>query len=460
MGFSDFMAQHFFASAVDRLVQERLPAAVDNRLSDIGWRKLTGSATRELPMMDHDRSIEVAYWLWKTNPLANFIIEIVTASVMHKGLPYTCKNEAVKAVLDAFWLDPVNRFDINFESHVRELGIFGEQVWPAFVAEQTGRVRLGYVDPAQIDTVYADPQNVKVKIGIKLKSLDGGNNGRKLQIILDSDTEDFLSDEAQTLRDSFNDGQLFFFTVNALTNELRGTSDLFTIADQLDNYEQFMYDSSEKHAQYNSFFWDIEVDGASADDIAKQRENYTPPRTGGAFIHNEKVTANPVSPNMGAPASDKAARMHRNHITGSRGIPEHWYGGGGDVNRATASEMEGPAKKLIGSRAERCKSILDVVFAFVVQQARDANYLKVNDEEAISYEIHTPEVSDKDVDTLSTMLKDVSTSLTAAQSNGWISEQEAAKAFSFFLAFIGYEYDPEADDAVPSGAEDYKDQKD
>ena len=151
------IVKKLFGTEIERQVAERLPAAVGQSLTDIGWRRLTGSPTRELPMMDQERAIEVAYWLWKTNPLGNWIIEVVTAFVAAKGTPYTCDNDDVKAVLDAFWKDPVNRMDIHWENFVRELGIYGEQCWPVFTAEQTGRVRLGYIDPAMIDRVFPDP---------------------------------------------------------------------------------------------------------------------------------------------------------------------------------------------------------------------------------------------------------------------------------------------------------------
>ncbi|MDA8140391.1 MAG: hypothetical protein M0036_17225 [Desulfobacteraceae bacterium] len=451
------IVQKLFGSAIERQVAERLPAAVGLQLDQIGWRRLTGAPTRELAMMDQGRAIEVAYWLWKTNPLAKWIIEVVVAYVAAKGSPYTCANEAVKDVLDEFWQDPVNRMDIHFENFVRELGIYGEQCWPAFVAEQTGRVRLGYIDPALIQSVHCDPHNVKIKVGVVV----GGTNAegpRRLAIVLDDDNEQFLSEAGKALRDSFSDGKCFFFTINALTNEMRGTSDLFTVADHLDNYEQFLFDSGDKHARFNSFFYDITVTGADEKKLATERANYEPPKNGGAFIHNEKVTAQAVNPDFKSEDSQQAARLHRNHILGSLGLPEHWFGGGGDVNRATAAEMDGPARKIIEKRQELVKNMLERMFDYVISSAANARYLRdVPEDELYSYEIQTPEISDKDVAKLSTMLTQVSAALTTAEVQGWISKDEAAKAFAFFLAFVGYEYNPEGQENAPE-YEDYKKQ--
>jgi hypothetical protein len=454
MGIKRFFAEKMLGSEVDRLVSERLPAAVSDQINMIGWRKLTGAPTRELPMMDQARALEVAYWLWKTNPMAKWIIEVTTAFVAAKGLPFTCVNDDVKGVLTDFWEDPVNRMDIHWENFVRELGIYGEQCWPAFVAEQTGRVRLGYVDPAYVQEVFPDPHNVKIKVGLTVGSHDGSCVPRRLRVVLDDENEAFLSREGQVLRESFSDGECFFFTVNALTNEMRGTSDLYTVADHLDAYEQFIFDSAEKYAQFNAFFYDIKVEGADEKKLQEEREKYQPPKTGEAFIHNEKVTAEAVAPDLKSSDSDKAARLHRNHILGAVGIPEHWYGGGGDVNRATATEMDTPARKIIESRQEKVKNMLEMMFDFAISRAEAARYLSgVPEDELYSYEVQTPEISDKDVAKLSTMLTQTASALTAAETNGWISKEEAAKAFAFFLAFVGYEYDPEATEIVPEYAD-------
>jgi len=456
MGLRAAIVKKFLGSEVERQVAERLPAAVGESLEEIGFRRLTGAPTRELPLMVQERAIEVAYWLWKTNPLAKWIIEVVTAFVAAKGMPFTCINDAVQELLKNFWQDSVNRMDMHWENFVRELGIYGEQCWPVFVAEQTGRVRLGYLDPALIDEVFPDPQNVKIKVGLTVKAENGASGGRRLKIVLDAENEDFLSEPGRALRETFTDGQCFFFTVNALTNEMRGSSDLFTVADHLDGYEQFLFDSSDKYARFNSFYYDITVDGADEKKLNDERKNYEPPKTGGAFIHNEKVKSEAISPDLKASDSEKAARLHRNHILGSLGLPEHWFGGGGDVNRATAAEMDAPARKIISARQEKTKNMLEMIFDFVISCAVNARYLTgVPEDELYGYDVQTPEISDKDVAKLSTMLTQVSAALTVAETQGWMPKEEAKKAFAYFLAFIGYEYDPEAEEIAPE-YDDYK----
>ena len=458
MSIVDAVTRKLFDGRINKLVKEQLPAAVSLSLNDVGWRRLTGAPTRELPMMDQGRAIEVAYWLWKTNPMARWIIGVITAFATSRGVPFMSKNEDVKEVLDGFWFDAINRMDLSWEGFVRELGIYGEQCWPVFVAEQTGRVRIGYVDPAHIEIVETDPENVRVKIGVKIGGVNGGRP-RSLRIVLDREVEQFLSPAGKARRDTYSDGQCFYFNINALTNELRGTSDLFTVADHLDNYEQIIWDSSEKHARFNAFYYDITVSGADEAKLDKERSKYQPPKTGEAFIHNEQVKSEAISPDMKSLDSDAAARMHRNHILGAVGLPEHWYGGGGDVNRATASEMGAPALKMIEARQNTTKNMLEIMFDFVIASALESGFLRVPEDEAYDYEVQTPEISDKDVAKLSTMLSQVAQSLVSAETQGWITKDEAAKAYAYFLNFVGYEYTPEegmTDKGLADYAQDYQ----
>jgi hypothetical protein len=445
------------SEGVEAELQVRLQAS-SLAFEEVGWRKLTGDPRRVLPVTTQERMFEICYWLWKTNPLGQFIIEIMTAFVVADGMPFTAENDQVKELLEDFWTDIANQFDIFFEKHVTELGVFGELCLPAFVLSNTGKVRVGYIDPADVDEVITDPHNAKLIIGVQLKRTDA-DAPRKLSVILGKENIEILSPAGQKLLAGFTDGICFYEKVNTLTNEPRGCSDLFVVADHLDGYEQFMADMSEKFAQMNPFYWDVTVEGADADALAKDSAKFRPPKSGGAFVHNEKVKSVAVSPTQNAVDAEKGARLLRNHILGPKGIPEHWVGGGGDVNRATAAEMDLPALKMISRRQKTVKMILKKMFDFVIQSAVDANYLRGVPEEELTYTLQTPEISNKDITKLSASVQSLAVSLSAAQTNRWIDEPTARKMFAFACAFVGFEYDPEKQDIPEAGYQDYKDRR-
>ena len=444
------------SAKVDQEMQARLTATALS-FEEVGFRKLTGNPTRELPVATQERMFEICYWLWKTNPLAQFIIDIIVAFVVEGGMPFTSDNEDVKKLFTEFWGDAANQLDIFFEKHVTELGVFGELCLPVFVLKNTGKVRLGFIDPADIEAVVTDPHNAKLTIGVRLKSMDN-EPARKLAVIIGDEEIEILSAKGQKLYETFTDGQCFYWKVNTLTNEPRGCSDLFVVADHLDGYEQFMADTMEKFSQYNAFYYDVTVEGATNEDLQKQANLYRPPTTGGAFVHNEKVKSQAVSPTQNASDADTGARLLRNHILGPKGIPEHWAGGGGDVNRATASEMDLPVLKMLGRRQQTVKHILEQIADFVILSAINARYLRVAPEDA-TYEIQTPEINSKDIKSQASALESLARSLTAAQSNRWIDEATARKMFAFAAEFVGFKYDPATQQIPEAGYQDYKDGK-
>lgn len=455
MSLKTYIVEKFFGAAIEQAVQERLPAASSGTASDIQWRRLTGSSDRELPVATWQRQVEVCYWLWKTNPLANWIIETLTTFAAGKGFTYTAKNDLVNDLLDGFWFDPVNRMDINLEQMVRELFLYGVQCWPVFRGEQTGRVRLGMIDPAQIVQIYSDPQNAKMLIGVKVQSTHEAVT-RTYRTILPGEAETVISDEARQLREGWTGGECFLFAINRVSNDPYGTSDLFVLADWLDEYEEFVYNYSTKARKQNAYIWDVEVNGGDDATCQKIANDYSVKGDGELRVHNEKVKWNAVAPSLQAIEIKESASVFRNHILGNKSIPEHWYGGG-DVNRNTASESNEPFFALIDSRQNLVKYILESIFTHAIQSALDAGYLNVPEAEAFDFAVNKPEVTNKDLTKISTAVRDIVTTMVAAASQGWLDRENAVKMFAFIIALVGFELDPEDLLETEPGYEDYGD---
>ncbi len=439
MKIKEKIVNRLFGNVIEEKVKERLAAASITDDDETGWRKLTGNTTRDLDPIKQDRMIKIAYWLWENNPMARWLIEILKDFILAEGLPYETKNEKVKELLDDFWYDPLNRMDLYAEKHVRELYLFGELCLPVFTAEQTGKLRLGYIDPAEIDKVETDPENVKATVGIILKS-KAGEEARKLKTILPKDAETILSKKARQMRESYTDGECFFFTVNNVTNSPRGRSELLTVADWLDALEQFMFDYADKWPLLNTFMWDLMVDGAGDKELKEQLRAFTK-KSGSVFAHNEKVTLEAKTPDLKAADAEQGARLFRNHILGGLGFPEHWFGGGGDVNRATSVEMGTPTFKMLSSKQKYVKYIFETIFEYVITKALEANYLKVSEDEAYDYSVITPELCTKDITKNSTSVQQISSALAIAEVNGWVDKETAQKVFALALSFLGMEID-------------------
>jgi len=479
MKIKDKLIDAFLGRVIESKVKDRIKAAsiLDSpNIEDLKWRRLTGNANRELLPTTQDRMIEIAYWLYQTNALAGWLIDITTAFIMAEELPYESKDEDVKGVLDGFWNDPINRMDLYLPKHVSELHIFGELCMPAFVAEQTGRVRLGYVDPAQIGVVVTDPENVKMQIGILTKGWIGEVAGyqinqepKKYSIVLPEEADYVLSPTAKKMRAQFTDGDCFYFSINNVTNSPRGRSSLLSVCDWLDAYEQYLFDFADKWPLQNAFVWDLVVQGGTIEEITKQVNNFSK-KSGSVFGHNEKVTLEAVAPEMKAIDAQTGARMFRNHILGRFGYPEHWYGGGGDVNRATASEMDVPAIKMLSYKQNYIKFALEEILGYQVRQARRARFIPQGEPRKTSgllrgedrgFTVTTPVMQSKDVSKFGSMVQQVATALQQAEMQQWVDKETAQKLFAAIVGFLGVDIDLEevkkniADETFISQNQDY-----
>lgn len=411
-----------------------------------GYRAISDKLqNRSLPSMSQDRMIEICYWLWDNYPMAKWIIGVITGFILAEELPFESYNNKVKEILTDFWYDPVNRFDLYIEKHITELHIFGELMFPAKVSPYTGKLRLGYIDPKLIDEVITDPENCKVKIGIKLKSLPG-ENPKLYKIIFEKDVENFLSNQAKVLRKSFSYGDCFFFSINNVTNSPRGRSELLTVADWIDVYENFLYDYAEKWSQLNSFIWDLTIKGATEDEVRNKTKDLTVAsrNAGSIFGHNDGISLNAVTPDLKALDADMGARLLRNHILGGVGFPSHWYGGAEDVNKSSADEMMTPTMKILTSKQNYVKYIFTCLFDYQIACVRKYNSIKYGDlkDEDIDYEIVTPELSTKDLSKFGAVIKNVADGLSQAEDRQWLDKETALEYFSLVLSFLGRKVDP------------------
>lgn len=354
--------------------REAAGAAIDP--DEANWRPLTGDAMRDLNLITQEHMLRVAHWLWEQNPLANWLVEIKVAFLFAEGVQLVVQgNDDVskknQAALDRFWKDPTNEMALKLPQKARELSMFGEQVWPVFVREEDGRVKLGYIDPKIIGVVVTDPDNREQVIGIVTKK-DAKGRFYKFRVIINGDESEFTQ-ATQEIRAKYSDGDVFYFHVNRLAAGTRGRSDLLPVADWLDVYDQLLYGEGERAKLLRSLVWDLELKNADQNAVTKRSKEFALPGSGGVYVHNDSEKLDPKTPKMEAADTSEGARMLRNHVLGGQGIPEHWFGGGGDVNRAAAAEMDEPTYKLLAMRQSVWKHILEVVGRFVLLKKAEAD---------------------------------------------------------------------------------------
>jgi hypothetical protein len=447
----------------DTRVREALSVGLtraDQQLMEQGFRRLTQDskyAARDLTPLAQDRMLALAYWLWESNPLAQWLVEVVVDFVWGEGGNVTATDPKVREVVQGFWQDPVNQLELRMDTFVRELGLQGELCLPVFVNDVDGHVRLGYVDPAEIDEIQTDPNNILVPWTVVLKATAAGTRRRYLKVVrLDErrgspgfgSLMPALPNETDLISGRLYDGSCLLFQVNKVSNARRGRSDLLALIDWLDGYDDMLFSQMERAQLLDSFFWDAEVQGATEEELQGFLQKNAKIRRGMVRAHNEKVKWSAIAPDLKAADKDTLARMLRGHLLGSRSLPEHYYGLGGDVNLATAKEMGLPTQKRMTRRQKVVRFMLQDVARFAVHQAIRHGRLAKDVDQTLA--VTLPEISMRDTTAITTALTSLTVALVQAEQQGWIRKETATKLFALVSSQLGLEIKAE-EELLPLG---------
>lgn len=427
----------------EETLREAAPASLGVTIDadEENWRPLSTDTRRDLSPVSQQRMRDMALYLWESNLLANRLIELPLAYMLAEGVSLRCKDEENQALLKRFWRDPINQMDIKIIKKVRELAIYGEQCYPTFVNEHSGHVRLGYLDPAQIQTVVIDPDNPEQPIGI-VTMKDKKGIARRYRVIVNG-AEDVFTQRTQEIRATFADGEAFYFTVNDLSNGRRGRSDLLAQIDWLDGYDQFLFGELDRSSFLRAFLWDVTLTGATPEEVKVRAKDIVAPNPGSVRVHNEQEVWKTEAPSLGASDSEGVARLFRNHVLGGGTLPEHWFGGGGNVNRATAGEMGDPTFKMFSMRQTFLKFMLESIGFYVLRQCELAqgNGEPDAEDERFTVEAEFPELTTRDNSAYAQALQQVVAAAALAVTNKFITTETAIRLINAIAGRIGVEID-------------------
>lgn len=421
-------------------LREAAGATVD--ADDDQWRRLTGDGQRDLAPMTQDRMQRLAHYQWETNLLANRLIELPVAYLLAGGVRLTIEDEDAQAVLNRHWDDGLNAWDLKLPKRARELALFGEQCFPCFRDENTGFVRLGYLDPALIGTVVMDPENREQPIGVVTKR-DKQGNSKRYRIIVNV-PETAFAVRTQEIRATFTDGECFFYRVNDLSSSTRGRSDLLAQIDWLDAYDQFLFGELDGAAFRRAFVWDVTVTGASPEEITEKAKKITAPKPGSVRVHNESEAWEAKAPDLQAADSAEGARLFRNQVLGGATLPEHWYGGGGDVNRSTGESMSEPTEKVLLMRQRVLGYMLTDIGRYVVRSAWGALDRELSTEEADklgTLAAAWPEMTNKDITKYASSLGQIVAAIAGLLEEGLVTRATALRMVTAVAERLGVEID-------------------
>lgn len=415
-----------------------------------GWRRLSGGLEtindRDLAPMAQDRMQKLAEYLWQSNLLANRLTELPLAYLLAEGVSLQCQDEEHQALLNQFWTDPINNWPLKLQGRVRALGLLGEQCYIANVRDGDGFVRLGYLDPRQIATVVNDPGNPEQAIGVITKRDNRGRQYKYRVIVLGDDAELFSENTCRIRAEEFTDGECLLYQLNKFPNGSRGRSDLLGQMDWLDAYDEFLFNELDRIGYLRSFVWDVELKGADDAKVKEYEKTFVPPGPNSTFVHNDSVKLEAKNPTLQAADTSESARLLRNHVLGGSTMPEHWFGGGGDVNRAAASEMGEPTFKMYSMRQAFLKIMLEEIGRHVLLcQARTKGVTPDWSDEAWQVTAVFPELLNRDITKFASAMQQLVSSVVQMIDAGLMTEETALKIVADVAQRFGQDFDAKAE---------------
>lgn len=91
---------------------------------DWSFKSLTQSTT-DLPNVTQDRQYLVSAYLYQSNPFAHRYVDLLTAFTMGEGPVPLAAEQNVQDVIDEFWKNEHNDWEMRSIQFARELSIYG-----------------------------------------------------------------------------------------------------------------------------------------------------------------------------------------------------------------------------------------------------------------------------------------------------------------------------------------------
>jgi hypothetical protein len=272
---------------------------VSGTLASYGYRSASAGGSQREAAKPWEDQLNTLWAHWQMSPVVRRIAKLMRDYIVGDGVTVTCDDEDVLDVLNKFWLYN------DMDEHVAEFGVqlplFGVQMFPVFVKESSdGAVRLGYIDPQEIERVICRPDNGMDRRAVVVKPLLAGNDTwiketekRVFRIVQMSDSGDNagrLLTAKQAMADGLIEGwelamlssyglseytgTCLYYRVNAMSNQALGQSDFLSVADVIDQADETLFALGEREQMAGYFSFDVMLSGATPNEVAERAKRW------------------------------------------------------------------------------------------------------------------------------------------------------------------------------------------
>ena len=442
---------------------------ISGTTASFGYRS-TAKKLRDFSEASAQELMATAWKLWQSSPVAKRILTLKRDHIAGRNVsPAVTGDDEAAELIEGFWSD--NELDKRSGEFTLQLFALGEQCYSLFVRESDGRVRIGYIDPANITEVICHPFN---DMDLRMVVVGDARNGKGAVLRVVRKDEDVITRtengevmqkskhdgllvtagqanieqwEIAALAKNFNrhtyDGTCLLTRVNAFSNQSRGVSDLIQVADWIDQADETLFALGDREQYADFFSWDVEIDGGPEDVSKRSREiAANPPKKGSFNVHNSAEKWSMMTPDLRQQGSIGTYRALLGLILGGVGFPVHWFGYGDDANRATALAQGDPTIKSLEYDQSTVRDMFETLLQFAIDQAVIAG---ASFDEALTVGVQMPELSTKDLAAILPTFGQFAVSLLTAVDAGWMSQETAAQAWAKLMAEFGIEINVETE---------------
>lgn len=340
----------------------------------------------------------------------------------------TCRVQ-LQGLLDRFTF--LNSLDENHSMRTATLGVDGEVLFFVSEPNDRGDVKISKINPERIAGIIEDELDCELMKEVEFnKELTIKENGtttkvKTLPIVNRNEEGQF-------------EGRVHLLQINKLSGQTRGFSDFLPAIDTMDDFAKLFKTEIERVHMQKALVYDVEIDGDPDDEkviaLAEQIEEDGPPEAGDINVHSKNVKWTAQAPNMYLQDSCEFLKFCLTYNCGTLNMPPHWFSEGGDVNKATASEMGTPVWAFIRDRKR-------VIIAFYRQIVRHALWISRHihqiPEEQLTFSIVSRDADPAAYNLIGKGLTEFLTTLVASVQAKFSSQMEARRIWRNCLQGLG-----------------------
>lgn len=326
-----------------------------------------GVPVAKLPSADRKQILDESYRLWKYDPLGGSIVRTTTFFTLGRGIVFQFDDPNAQFYAKKFYKK--NNLEMKLRAASDESTAFGEvYIWlrPKFTEiRKDGKIlwRLG-----DTQTTFIPPENISY---IETADEDVGDVHNFVMEWQDADMQEHYDIIPHISKYDIEGskkeiGCIIQLKINAGNMDAFGHSDLISIKEWLDNYQEYLRDGVIINKLYRSPCYDISIEDGTEEEINAAVARYRGWSIGSNPVHNSRekwAVLEFTGPNS---SNEEARRALLLIVAAGVGFAEFMLADGSNSNLASSKSQQLPVIKKFEDRQDIWSYIIQNIFQFAL----------------------------------------------------------------------------------------------